>query len=49
MAPKKRTSDRRGGEPKAKTSKKVGEGLSAIAPESMALPHLKIYEEWAFL
>lgn len=48
MAPKKRVSDRKG-EPKAKTAKKASEGITPIAPDSMALPHLKIYEEWAFL
>ena len=47
MAPKKRTSG--GGEPKAKTAKKASEGIAAIPADSMALPHLKIYETWAFL
>lgn len=47
MAPKKRTSG--GGEPKSKAAKKASEGITPIAADSMALPHLTIFQEWSLL
>lgn len=38
-----------GGQGPSKAKSEKGEGLQPIAPDSMALPHMKIYEEWANL
>ena len=46
MAPKKRKSDASSGAPKGKAGRKAGDALPA---STLALPHMKLYEEWACL